>query len=295
MPSRISLGTVQFGLDYGVANKNGKISREKVFEILKCAHACGIDCLDTAYDYGDSETIIGDYLQQHPDQFQVVSKLPALNEYSQGKAEAFLGLTLCRIGIRKLYGYLIHKFENFLTCEGLWKEFMGLKKRNLADRIGFSLYAPGELEILLEQNIEFDLIQIPCSVFDRRFEKYFGTLKKRGIEIHVRSIFLQGLAFLDPDNLPRNLIGARKNIQNLRNLARDNNVSINVICLNYVRQNLLIDKIVIGVDSPDHLKKNAQIIDISNYFDDVLTNLAINDDDILMPYRWQLEKGNHNR
>src|SRR3989338_3372428 len=110
MPSRISLGTVQFGLDYGIANKNGKVSRQKIFEILKSAHDGGINCLDTAYDYGDSEDVIGAYLKEHANQFQVVSKLPALTAYTDGKAEEFLRLTLQRIGIAKLYGYLVHKF-----------------------------------------------------------------------------------------------------------------------------------------------------------------------------------------
>ncbi len=286
MPSRISLGTVQFGLDYGIANKNGKVPRQKIFEILKSAHTQGISCLDTAYDYGDSEDVIGAYLKQHANQFEVVSKLPALASYAPGKAEEFLRLTLKRTSLTKLYGYLVHKFENFLTYQDLWEEFIRLKNKNLVDRIGFSLYAPAELEILFEKDITFDLIQVPYSVFDRRFEKYFDILKKRQVEVHVRSVFLQGLAFLDPDRLPGNLVGAKENIKNLRKLASNNNVPVSAICLNYVLQNRRIDKIVIGVDNPAHLKNN--MLDDSGHLKGRLEDLIIYDDNILMPYKWEL-------
>lgn len=290
MLSKISLGTVQFGLDYGIANKDGKIPEQKVFAILRCAHACGINCLDTAYDYGDSEDLIGAYLKQRRNEFRIVSKLPPLPADAPGKVEEFLRLTLKRTNTAKLHGYLVHKFEDFLTHKDLWKEFAHLKNKGLVDHIGFSLYSPEELEILVQKDIAFDLIQVPYSIFDRRFEKHFGLLKKRGVEIHVRSVFLQGLAFLDPNHLPGNLVGAKKNIQDLQKLAKDSSVPVSRICLQYVLQNQAIDKVVIGVDNPDHLKSNMLYGGDKDYLKDSLEHLIISDENILMPYKWQLEK-----
>ena len=292
MQSKISLGTVQFGLDYGIANKNGKVSRQKVFEIFKYAKASGINSLDTAYAYGQSEEVIGAYLKQHPDQFQVVSKLPSLDAYIPGKAEEFLQLTLNRLNIKRLHGYLIHNVENFFTYEDLWEELVCLKGKSRIDRIGFTLYSPMELETLLEKNIEFDLIQIPYSIFDRRFEKYFDILKKRRVEIHVRSVFLQGLVFLKPDDLQGNLLKAQKQINDLRKLSQDHNVSISAICLNFVLLNKCVDKVVIGIDNLDHLRKNMKSLALFNRINQLgqeLNNLIIHDENILMPFKWHLE------
>ena len=137
MQSKISLGTVQFGLRYGIANRKGKIPPKEVFEILKYAADSGINCLDTAFAYGDSEDVIGAYLRRYPHQFQVVSKLPSLDVYSLGKAEECLRVTLGRLNIKKLSGYLIHSFEDFLVYEDLWGSLSVLKSKVLSTRSAF--------------------------------------------------------------------------------------------------------------------------------------------------------------
>ncbi len=292
MQSKISLGTVQFGLRYGIANRKGKIPPKEVFEILKYAADSGINCLDTAFAYGDSEDVIGAYLRRYPHQFQVVSKLPSLDVYTLGKAEECLRVTLWRLNIKKLSGYLIHSFENFLAYEDLWGELTCLKKKGLIDRIGFSLYSPNELEILFRKNIAFDLVQVPYSIFDRRFEKYFGILRRDRVEIHARSVFLQGLVFLNPDDCHGHFLKARKQISGLRNLSRDNNISISAICLNFVLLHNCIDKVVIGVDSLSHLEENIRNLklfvkasDLKHEFD----NLIISEENILLPSKWRLD------
>lgn len=292
MESRLALGTVQFGQRYGVANKKGKISEKEAEEILQYAQSIGIQCLDTAFAYGDSEIIIGKYLENYVRSFQVISKLPELRRYENGKVEELLRISLKRLNILKLDGYLIHRFEDFLKNETLWDDVVDLKRKGLIERAGFSLYLPSELEILLSKDVEFDLIQLPYSIFDRRFEKYFYKLKERKVTIHIRSVFLQGLVFLAPDDLHGNLRKARKQVEILQKLVRNNAVSTGAICLNYVLRNSYIDKVVIGIDSLDHLKENINNLtsfDKLNGFDGDFNDLIVQDEDILLPFRWDIK------
>jgi len=288
-PARLALGTVQFGQDYGIANTTGKIPGQEVFALLDHASRAGIIRLDTATAYGDSETVIGKYLKNSSRRFDVVSKLPPLEGYASGAEALLLKSTLDRLGVKQLYGYLVHRFEDFRRHEALWEGLKNLRGQGLIKRIGFSLYAREELEFLLDQQIQFDMVQVPYSIFDRRFERYFDVLRKKGVEIQARSIFLQGLVFLPSKNLPVFFERARPALASLEQIARGNDLSISAICLNFVLANSSVDKVVIGVDSLEHLKANIAIL---NNFDHVrniypkLQGLQMEDEEILLPFKW---------
>jgi len=177
MISKISLGTVQFGQDYGIANR-GKIPKSEVAQILDYAKSVGIECLDTAFNYGESELVIGEYLREHPGSFKIVSKFSSLEQ-----VEEFLEKSLERLGVDELYGYLLHRFEDIKENGKNWNEMVSLRKLGKVKKIGFSLYSPEELAFLLDKKINFDIVQIPYSVFDRRFEQYFDILKNKKIEL----------------------------------------------------------------------------------------------------------------
>jgi len=285
---KIALGTVQFGLKYGIANKIGRPSKKEVFTILEFAYKHGINTLDTAYSYGKSEEIIGEFVLQSKKEFKIISKPPHLNNNAM-ELERYCLETLRRLNQNKIYGYLIHKFDNILTYENLWNELEFLKQKRLVGKIGVSLYKPEELDYLLNKKIYFDIVQVPYSIFDRRFENYFPILKKRGVEIYARSIFLQGLAFMKPDDLPRHLLKARDYLKILQSLVKEKAISISSLCLIFVLLNLYIDKVIIGIDSLEHLEKNIEDLNsmkkIRNIYEE-LNMLSINDEDIILPYKW---------
>ena len=293
MITRLALGTVQFGQDYGIANTKGKIREEEVFTILDYAAESGIDRLDTAMAYGDSEERIGKYLSNGACRFNIVSKLPPLERYVSGTEALLLKSTLDRLGIKQLYGYLVHRFDDFLKYDGLWEGLNALRARGLVKRLGFSLYSCEELELLLDRKIDFDIIQIPYSIFDRRFEQYFDVLKKKGAEIQARSVFLQGLVFLSSKNLPVFFERARPQLQYLEGIADEDNISISALCLNFALANLSVDKVIIGVDSLEHLRANIGVL---NEFDRVkniypkLQRLKIEDEEILLPFKWPVRE-----
>src|SRR3989338_6269867 len=289
MISKLSLGTVQFGQDYGIANTTGKVSKNEVVEIFDYARRVGIDCIDTAFAYGLSEFIIGEYLRENPSDFKIVSKLPPLEQYRPGKVEEFLAQSLQRLRIKQLYGSLLHRFNDILIHDDIWNDLVRLKKYGKVEKIGFSLYSPDELLFLLDKDVGFDIVQVPYSIFDRRFEKYFDLLHKKGVEIQARSVFLQGLAFLDLDDLPASLQMARPQLESLRQIALDRKISIEALCLNFVLSNNQIDKVIVGVDSLAQLKNNVVSIDSMARVQEVygqLSGVKIERDDILLPYKW---------
>lgn len=287
--SKICLGTVQFGLDYGIANKSGKIPENEVFEILKYANKVGVEILDTSMAYGDSEKIIGEFIKEKKS-FNVISKVLFNSEFNDlNGIRLKLIDSLHRLNLSELYGYLIHRFDDFLNHKQIWNALESVKVEGLASKIGFSLYRPEELELLLDREIKFDIVQIPFSILDRRFEKYFKILKDKNVEIHARSVFLQGLVFLKPEQLPNKLQGAIASLGLLGRIAKKNNLSISAICLNNVLSNTYIDKVVIGVDSLNQFKNNIVDVEQLNVVVDIVDDLrdcAILDEQILLPNKW---------
>jgi len=288
LTSKLCLGTVQFGLDYGIASRKKSIDKKSAFEILK--HACnvGINTLDTAYSYGESEEIIGEFTKISGNCLNIVSKLPRSNIFDDKDIDQLFYTSLKRLRTNKIYGYLIHNFDDFLESTSVWNALKRLKKKGVVENIGFSLYSPQELEVLFDKKVNFDIIQIPYSVFDRRFETYFKRLKTDNVKIYVRSVFLQGLAFLDSRTIPENLIKARDYMEALRSIALMNNISVNGLCLSFPLLNSWIDKVVIGVDNLTQLKRNLVDIDIDKVRSIYagLNDLIMEREDILLPYRW---------
>lgn len=286
MIHKIGLGTVQFGCDYGIANAKGQTSQAEVFKILKSADKLGVKMLDTSSGYGDSEIVIGEFILKYPCSLDIVSKFSG----SGIDIEEALKGSLKKLKLIKLYGYLIHHFKDFKKTPNLWDVLGQLKKKKLVKKIGFSLYLPEELEFLFKEKIAPDIIQIPYSVFDRRFEPYFEALQELGVEIHTRSTFLQGLVYLDPKTLICNFKKARQPLEKLQQIAEVNHIPVNSLCLNYVLLNPMVDKVIIGVDSLRHFKDNVGQLKFTARVAELkpkLDSLAIEDENILLPYKWR--------
>ncbi|MFC1546673.1 aldo/keto reductase [bacterium] len=286
---KVALGTVQFGIDYGINNSRGKIPENEVYQILDEAYNAGIDILDTAHAYGNSEELIGRFISRNNKYFRVVSKLPACKI---DNIEDVITGSLNRLNLERLYGYIIHDFLFYKENPEIIDILKQFKDKNKIRKIGFSLYYPHELEYLLENEKEIDLIQVPYNIFDRRFEKYFKAVKERQIELHVRSVFLQGLFFKDINDLNPHFTGIKDKLIEIKKIAQDSNIPIEAVCLNFALLEDNIDKTIVGIDSVENLKNIINTVKYQNKTRDVLENLnelEEHDENILVPFKWVLE------
>lgn len=290
--NKIVLGTVQFGLDYGINNSRGKIPENEVFEILDEAHGSGIDTLDTADSYGDSERLIGKFTKNKGIEFNVISKMSVSDAAGVTKS---VNAALRRLNKKNIYGYMIHHFKDFKKSPDIWNRMVENKSEGVIKKIGFSLYYPSELEYLIENRIKIDIIQVPYSIFDRRFEKYFDILRKMGVEILVRSVFLQGLAFKKPGDLDSHFLKIRDAISELNNIAEGNNIPVSAVCVNFAVLNQNIDRVVVGVDSLDNLREILRFpgyLNVSRKLHKDILKLREDDENIILPINWKISKRN---
>lgn len=276
-------------MDYGISNKKGKIPRNEVFKILNAASEYGIDTLDTAYLYGESESVIGDFNKENRIKFNIVTKSP---DCDPEKIEEFFDRSLDRLKINNVYGYLIHDFQYYLKNPEIWNVLERLKQVKRIKKIGFSLYYPHELEHLLRNNINIDLIQIPYNIFDQRFEPFFNGLKKRNVEIHARSVFLQGLVFKKPEELDSYFARMRNKISNLNLLSVRNNIPVAALCLDFAVLNNFIDRVVVGIESIENLKQNISSLDHLTDVEKILNELSVfkeDDENMILPFKWKVK------
>lgn len=270
---KLGLGTVQFGMSYGISNKRGKTPREEVQAILGLARKNGILVLDSASAYGDAEKVLG---EKDLENFEIISKftsVPPGETISHQLQESLENLRL-----QSIYGYLSHRPLELLSHPEQWDELQGFKTDGKVQKIGFSLNEPEELDLLLAEGFVPDLVQAPYNYLDRRFEDQLTNLKKNGCEIHTRSTFLQGLFFMPVDVLDSFFDDVKpelKRLQEQKNLAGS--------LLRFVLEKPFIDKVIIGVESKDQLLVNLQSIEISPVLPDLDTVIR---KDILIPSRW---------
>ena len=273
---KLVLGTVQFGLQYGV-NSAGRPSQEAVKSILSEAAKGGVATLDTSSAYGNSEEVLGESIAT-PSQFKIVSKYPK-GEVPVGE---MFNSTLKRLKVDKLYGYLLHHFEVYKNNPAVWDEFIVLKETGKVQKIGFSLYTPEELEFILKNGSPFDLIQVPFNIFDKKFLPYMKELHEKGVEIHVRSTFLQGLFFKDRNALPEKLQTMKEYLLQLDDFSKKSGLSISEIALNYNLQNPYIDGVLIGVDNVDQLRMNLDSVKNTP----INIEIEVKEQELLNPVNW---------
>ena len=287
MTDRLCLGTAQFGMPYGIANKTGKPSGSKVFEILEYAYKVGIRTIDTASEYGDSESMIGEYVSTHKADFKVIAKMPAAKNDFAIEEDFKAGLK--KLGQPRIYGYLVRSAV-LGEYRKIRKYLERLREKHLIEKVGLSLYKTDELDRLLDSKQPFDIIQVPYNVFDQRFDGYFPVLKEMGVEIYSRSVFLQGLFFLGEDRISESFTAASTVMTKLRRLSAEKDISVPALCLCFAALNRGIDKIIIGVDSPEQIKENIgslrNIDRVKNLYDE-LKSLKLEDEEILLPYNWK--------
>jgi aryl-alcohol dehydrogenase-like predicted oxidoreductase len=285
--SKIALGTAQFGMDYGINNSRGKVPKEEVFEILNKALQSGVHTLDTSYSYGESEAVIGDFIGKYRKNFKVVSKLPKCDARD---VESIVDASLKKLNVGMFYGYLIHNFQHYLDNPEILNALEKLKSEGKIRQVGFSLYFPHELDYVLENKIQVDMILVPYSIFDQRFEKYFARLKKRDVEIHIRSVFLQGLVFKKPDDLNGRFAQIKEKIASLNSMAMKLNIPIVGLCFNFAVLNRYVDKVIVGVDGIEDFKEvvhlSRHLPEVARVYDELLC-FKEDDEKIILPFNWK--------
>ena len=274
--NKLVLGTVQFGLQYGV-NSAGRPSEDAVRNILNEAVKGGITTLDTSSAYGNSEVILGECFSTSKS-FKIVSKYPK----GKTSVKEMFNTSLTRLKVDNLYGYLLHHFEVYKNNPKVWDEFIALKESGIVKKIGFSLYTPEELGVILDRKSPFDLIQLPFNIFDKKFLPYMKELHEKGVEIHVRSTFLQGLFFKDRNALPDKLQPMKKYLLQLDDLSYKSGLSISELALNYNLQNPYIDGVLIGVDNIEQLHMNLN--SVKNMPIDI--DFEVKEQELLNPVNW---------
>lgn len=255
---KLALGTVQFGVAYGIANTSGRISLDCAAQVLKLARRSGIDTLDTAIAYGDSESVLG---SSGVSNWKIVSKLPAFPESCaciRAWVDDQVEGSLQRLGIHRIYGLLLHRPSQLLGRQGreLYQAIEQLKTGGLVEKIGISVYGPEELAQLFDL-FKFDLVQAPLNILDRNLVEsgWASKLKQAGIELHTRSAFLQGLLLMPANERPL----AFHRWSNIwtewdRWLATEDLTPLQA-CLRYVNSISDVDRLVVGVDATEHLQQ----------------------------------------
>ena len=181
---KLAIGTVQFGVLYGINNKRGIPTDKEVLRIFNLAKKESIRYLDTSILYGNSEERIAKLSSNN---FKVISKTNEIKTKNDIINSVLKSLN--NLGTNQVHGYLVHNVENLLEYPELWETMKSIKKQKLVKKIGVSIYTPNQLDLILKKRIIPDIIQLPYSLLDRKFERYFSSLKKLGIKIHVRSVF----------------------------------------------------------------------------------------------------------
>ncbi len=260
MAAVLGLGTAQFGMDYGITNAGGRTAESEVARILQFAWDAGCRVLDTAAAYGESEAVLGRFLDDARP-FRIVTKTPVGigNGGASTIAQTFSD-HLARLRCRGVYGLLVHRASDLLGPFGAerYRELCALRDAGRVERIGASIYDGAEIDALLER-FDLDLVQVPVNVFDQRLlaSGRLARLKERGIEVHARSAFLQGALLLKPDELPGFLRPLAGPLRDFRRAAEAQRMSPLEAALSFVKNLAAVDVVIVGVT---HLPELEQVV-----------------------------------
>jgi len=291
----LGLGAAQFGFDYGISNESGKVSAGNVQTLLKIAYENDIRVIDTAVTYGDSETVLG---QSIPEgfSFRIMTKLPPMKKDSICEKDSalinenFYG-SLKKLCIEKVTGLFLHCPDDLFLPGGdiIYTTLLSLKDRGLVEKIGISIYNGDEIDRLFH-HYDFDLIQLPLNVLDQRLVKsgHIAKLKKKGVEIHARSVFLQGILLMPLDKINPFFTPVLHVLTKYRDFLEEYGLSPVEGALSYLRTIKELDIVLVGINNEKQLMENINAFKLT--LPDALdfSEFAIEKVNILNPYHWRL-------
>lgn len=259
--SRFMLGTVQLGLNYGMANTTGKPSEEKAREILNAAYESGVTVLDTAAAYGTSEEVVGNYLKANNHNMRVISKFKLKTEDPVAELKAQIENSRNLLG--KVDGYMFHDADQMRrhheTVRGILEDMKATDKMAF---LGSSVYTAEDVEDFLEMCPWLDMIQIPMNVLDTRIVQrgLLEELQKRGVAVVVRSVFLQGMLCMD--KVPERFDFMQPSVNEINEVARAAGMTLPQMAVAYIRDLPGVTSLVLGCETPEQVRDNAQMINV---------------------------------
>lgn len=247
---KLALGTAQLGFEYGISNNSGQVSQKEAEQLLAQAEELGIDILDTAAVYGNSEVTLGQLANSH---FDIITKL-AIDVRSPMKIGSLFEQSLSKLQRKSIYGVLLHDAEvlNSKNSRYIASQMNSLKTSGLVKKVGISLYHPQQTQLF--DILQPDIVQIPLNILDQRFLQngLLSQLKSQGIEIHVRSAFLQGLLLMQPE-MRSSYFSQFNELKTADHLFKTSQHNRLEICLNFLKSISEIDHVVVGCCSANEL------------------------------------------
>lgn len=289
--AKLGLGTVQFGIDYGVSNSNGQVAPDEVARILTLARDAGIRTLDTASAYGESESVLGELLADK-DSFEIVTKTVSLGRDRVGDEElehlrAGFQSSLNRLRRTSVNTLLVHNANDLLVPGGerVYEQLCSWRDAGAVERIGISAYDAAQVEAVFAR-YDFSVVQLPVSVMDQRLIRTgtISALLNQGVAVHARSIFLQGLLLLDGRRLPTQLAAWHPRLEKYRSFLEAQGVTATEAAIGFVRSLPGLEVILVGVLSRGQLEECVAAYDAARVLD--LSEFACDDPDLVDPRRW---------
>jgi aryl-alcohol dehydrogenase-like predicted oxidoreductase len=292
--SKLALGSVQFGLDYGVTHSGGRVPDADIFHILDLAAAAGIDTIDTAAAYGDAEAALGRV--RAGNRFRIITKtIPAKlgtpGALMLNAVEERFRQSLKLLDVPSVDTVLVHA-PNDLHAPGgesLWRFLQLCKDEGLARRIGVSIYDETDLTTL-RFPCEPDVVQLPLNVLDQRLLRsgFLARLRDGGAAIHIRSVFLQGLLLTQPADLPKQLRHLQSDIARWSAACGEVEVSPVAAALHFAMSAPGVERVVVGVHSLAHLREIIAA-SVENVPEIDWPSLAVKDPRTVDPRFWPKE------
>lgn len=262
--SRLVLGTAQLGMPYGIANRTGQPDFETAVSIIKAAWEYGIREFDTAQAYGESEAVLGRAFLSLgiSNDVKIITKLdPKLEPQQEQKIKRAVDRSLERLQVPHLYGIMLHREEWLDNLKhGLEKTLQTLVLDGAIQHVGVSLYTPAMALRALESDI-LEMIQVPANILDRRFADagVFKLANEKKKQVYIRSVFLQGLLLMKPEDLPARMAFAKPTLSKINNLCAQYKYTRQDIALLYIKGKYPQARIIVGAETPAQLEQNLTI------------------------------------
>lgn len=293
MLDRLVLGTVQLGLDYGIANTSGKPSQNIANSIVSASYGGGIRCFDTALAYGESEAVLGRALQEGDiGDVKIISKCsPELSGDSGDKLLRDVASSLERLGVTSLYCLMLHDEDHLDLLNGeIGDALQLLVDQRKIKRVGISVYTPERALEALEYPM-IKVLQVPASLFDRRFESagFFFKAKTLGKEVHIRSTLLQGVLCMEPDNLPPFLQELSPSLTEFRSICSEIGVTPAASALAWCLTSYPDASVLFGAETEQQVLDNFEAVSLAkeNFLMEKLTAiLPPQKEEVLSPLYW---------
>lgn len=292
---KLGLGTVQFGMNYGMSNLRGRTPPAEVDHILRLAADNGVQILDTAAVYGDSEIVLGGLLAPDHD-FRVITKTPSFKTSTIHAADAIYLRDTFRRSLENLrqenvYGLLVHHADDLLVPGGerVFTEMQRLLEEGLVRKIGVSVYSGQQIDSILEAYTP-DIVQLPLNLFDQRLLEsgHLEKLKCRGVEIHARSVFLQGLLLIEPDQVPPHFSPISDKLEYYVRFLEENKLTRLQATLAFAAKQRDVDVVLVGVTSAAELRDIFSALDAVSGIDLDMSALKVADERMVNPSLWKL-------